>query len=95
VLRAEEVKQKGEFKAWHNSTCEIRTRDVWEVIDQWEVERHPFVEAPSVEEEDQLEDVDSEAERLELEEEDLLDREECAIEERSELQLWHNVDAES
>ena len=94
MLRAEEVKQKGESKAWHNSTCEIRTRDVWEVIDQWEVERYPFVEAQSVEE-DQLEDVDSEAERLELEEEDLLDREECATEKRSELQLWHNVDAES
>jgi hypothetical protein len=95
VLRAEEVKQKGAGKAWHNSTTEIRARDVEKVIEEWEVERHPFVEAEPGEEETKLEDVDSEAELLELEEEEMLDREDRAAEKQFERQLWQGINRRS
>ena len=91
MLRAEEVKQKGDGKVWHNSTNEIRARDVRKVIEEWEVERYPFAEALPGDEESELEDVDSEAEQLELEEEEILDQEDCTVEEQFERQLRQNV----
>jgi hypothetical protein len=83
MLRAEEVRQKGGSKAWHNSFCEIRPRDVSAVIEEWEVERHTFTETNR-----EGEEIDSEAEAHELEDEELLDMQDRAEEERYVGRLW-------